>query len=98
MHTYQTDSEKNADGAPSELPTDTLRLGVDGVGATHYFSRIADTVVVVDIDGTVEQKQELGNRPLPEWIDYVEAERGWVDLRYADSLGDLIVDALERTS
>ena len=98
MHTYQTDSEKNADGAPSELPTDALRLGVDEAGAIHYFSRIADTVVVVDIDGTVEQKQELGNRPLPEWIDYVEAERGWVDLRYADSLGDLIVDALERTS
>ena len=97
MHTYQTDSQKNADGAPSELPTDTLRLGVDEAGSTHYFSRIADTVVVVDTDGTVEQQQELGDRPLPEWIDYVEAERGWVDLRYADSLGDLIVDALEPT-
>jgi hypothetical protein len=62
MHTYQTDSQKNADGAPSELPTDTLRLGVDEAGSTHYFSRIADTVVVVDTDGTVEQQQELGDR------------------------------------
>ena len=98
MHTYQTDSEKNADGAPSELPTDALRIGVDEAGETHYVSRIADIVVVVNTDGTVEQQQEPGDRPLPEWIDYVEAERGWVDLRYADSLGDLIVDALERTS
>jgi len=39
MHTYQTDSQKNADGAPSELPTDALRLGVDEAEATHYVSR-----------------------------------------------------------
>ncbi|MFQ3285633.1 MAG: hypothetical protein ACI944_002366 [Natronomonas sp.] len=34
---------------------------------------------------------------MPAWIDYVKAERGWADLRYADSLGDLIVDAFEPT-
>lgn len=97
MHTYQTHSQKNVDGVPSELPTDALCLGVDEAGSTHYFSRIADTVVVVGTDGALEQRQELGDRPLSAWIDYVEAERGWTDLRYADSLGDLIADALEPT-
>ncbi|MFQ3285632.1 hypothetical protein [Natronomonas sp.] len=54
MHTYQTYSQKNADEVPSELPSDTLRLGVDGASSTHYFSRIADTIVVVGTDGAVE--------------------------------------------
>lgn len=97
MHTYQTHSQKDADDVSLELPPDTLPLGVDEAGSTHYFSRIADTIVVVDVDGTVEQRQDIGDRPLSEWIDYVEAERGWEDLRYADSLGDLIADGLEPT-
>jgi hypothetical protein len=71
-----------------------MKLGLDDTGAEHYYSRIAHTVVVID-DATVEQRQELGDRRLETWIDYVEAERGWRELRYADSFADIVADALE---
>jgi len=97
MHTYQTHSQKDAADAPLKLPSDALRLGVDEAGSTHYVSRIDDAVAVVDADGTIERRQPLDGRPLSVWIEYVESERGWADLRYADSLGDLIADALDPT-
>lgn len=97
MRTYKPLAEKVADrtGVQLQLPSDALYLGVDANGAEHYHSRIADTVVVLDPAGTVERREELDGRPLSDWIDYVENNRGWKKLNYADSLAEIITDALE---
>jgi hypothetical protein len=96
MSTYKPLAEKVADrtGVQLQLPTDAMKLGIDDTGAEHYYSRIAHTVVVID-DATVEQREELDDRRLETWIDYVDAERGWGELRYAESFADIVADALE---
>lgn len=71
-----------------DLPSDALRLGVDSEGATHYYSRIAGTVAVIETDGGVH-RTELEERPLETWIDFVADERGWETLHYVESFVDL---------
>lgn len=79
-------------GVQLNLPSDALFLGSDGSGGSHYWSRIAGTVVVVR-NGRIERRQDLDGRQLAEWINYVGAERGWEELRYVDSFGEHIAKA-----
>jgi hypothetical protein len=97
MSIYTPLAEKVADrtGVQLRLPSDVMKLGVDTTGAEHYYSRIAHTVVVIGPNQSVERREDLGDRLLETWIDYVEAERGWEQLLYADSLADIVADALE---
>jgi len=93
MSTYKLLVKKVADrtGVQLQLPSDVLHLGVDADGKEHYHSRIADTVVVIDPDGTVERITSLDERPLKDWIKYVEDKRGWKALNYADSFAEAAI-------
>lgn len=80
-------SPSQFEGTDLELPSDTNKLGVDGNGAAHYYSRIANEVFVAESDDST-RTFDLDNTPcdvLSEWVGHVETQRGeWRDLRYHD--------------
>ena len=95
MHTYNSRTEKIADRTDiRDLPRDLLYFGTDTTGADHHYSRIADTVLVLDASDDIEMRQNLDGRPLDLWIKFVESERGWSDLNYVNSFTALLTDAL----
>ena len=77
-----------------DLPSDTTRLGTDSEHASHYYSRITNTVFIETATGQAI-KQELGDKKLSTWVTYVADERGWDDLRYAESFVEILADTLE---
>ena len=97
MSAYTPRYKKTADGTDIErqLPSDAVKLGIDRIGATHYYSQITHEIVVVSTADTVERRQNLNERSIETWIDYVADERGWSRLNYADSFTDVLADALE---
>ena len=80
--------------AQFDLPSDTTRLGIDGDHARHYYSRLTNTVFIEETTGQAV-KQELGDRKLSTWVTYVADERGWIDLRYAESFVEILANSLE---
>lgn len=78
-----------------DLPTDALPMGVDGADSVHYYTRRDHVVVVETPRGTVERRIELDGRSLTEWIAYVDDERGWATLNYADTFADVLTEALQ---
>ncbi|WP_248910503.1 hypothetical protein [Halocatena marina] len=68
-----TDDDQRADQA-----SDAFMIGVDTNGREHYCSRIRDCVTVIDDDGA-EQTQALNDRPLKNWMAFVEQELGGWD-------------------
>ncbi|MFC6965154.1 hypothetical protein ACFQL7_27800 [Halocatena marina] len=67
-----TDDDQRADQA-----SDAFMIGIDTDGREHYFSRIRDCVTV--IDGGDDQTQSLDDRPLKDWMAFVEQELGGWD-------------------
>lgn len=59
-------------------------LGLDGEDGVHEIDPTTRTVYVRGHSG-IEHVEELGERPVSAWIDYVRDERGWDDLRYSDA-------------
>lgn len=90
--TTPTDDEGTA---TDQLPNDVLPLGVDGEGNVHHYTRREHLVVVETPSGHVERREELDDRPLEEWIEFVEDEDvGWETLNYADCFADVLTEAL----
>ena len=58
-------------------------IGVDDTGAMHRFDTVERTIYVVT-EGKIEHIEPLEGRQLSAWVDYVNTERGWRDLRYTD--------------
>ena len=85
--TMSTQAPSEFQGTDLELPSDATKLGVDGNGAAHYYSRIANEVFVSERDGTT-RTFDLDATPCDgpsDWTDHVHAQRGdWRDLRYRD--------------
>lgn len=52
-------------------------LGVDSKGQYHLYRRAAREVVVQNVDGDVEQRQNLAPGHVNEWLRYVAEKRGW---------------------
>jgi hypothetical protein len=78
-----------------DLPDDTARLGTDGKHGTHFYSRSANTVVVVDSADRIARRQQLEDHSLTSWVTHVATEHGWRDLRHAESFVELLADSLE---
>lgn len=99
-------SQSISDSAPAEqesidrtdLASDAGRIGVDGDGATHYYSRIHSTVWVVADDGEdlehLERDVHAGS-DLTAWVDYVSVERGWSSTNLHGSFPEAFVAQLE---
>jgi len=69
-------------------------VGTDATGAVHHHSPYDDRVVVVDAEGTIERTVDLSDRRLSAWIAYVGDQRGWDDLRYRETFGEILSEAL----
>jgi hypothetical protein len=80
-----------------DLPEDTVRLGTDGKHGTHFYSRAANTVVVVDSADLIARRQQLADRSLTAWVTYVATEHGWRELRHAESFVEMPANSLETT-
>jgi len=57
----------------------SFTIGTDAEGKDHHYYRPADTVVVYDADG-VHHRQRLDGRPITEWVEFVDDERGWLSM------------------
>jgi len=70
-------------------------LGIDAKGRVHEINPVANMVVVRD-DSLVEHREALDGRDVSEWIEFIEHECGWRDVRYSDEpFGDWLADELE---
>jgi len=76
------------------LPYDRYELGVDGDGTVHFHSPRADRIVAVAADGSIETTIDLADRRLARYVAFVDDRRGWSDLNYAESFGDILMEAL----
>lgn len=73
----------DVDAIARSLPDDASYFGVDGAGATHYYSRDGAAMFVVDGDGV--ERISLEGTPMHEpyeWARHTYDRRGeWQDLR-----------------
>jgi hypothetical protein len=80
------------------LPDAVDALGVDGDGRTHYTTpRTAGpiTIYVETGDGfDVFDVEEMPIAGLDDWVDHVDAQRGWNRVCYVESFDDLLADTL----
>ena len=70
-------------------------LGTDAAGATHHHSPYDDRVVVVTPDGDIAHVEALGERDVEAWIAYVDEKRGWENLNYRESFGQIVREAID---
>ena len=70
-------------------------LGTDADGAVHHHSPYDDRVVVVASDGRIEKTFDLSDRRLSAYLAFVDEQRGWDDLRYKETFGDILAEALQ---
>jgi len=70
-----------------------LDLGTDAEGAVHTYRTTDETIHVVQDDQY--EVVELSGRPVEDWMDWTERERGWAHARYGGSLVDMLADARE---
>jgi len=70
-----------------------IDLGTDAEGAVHTYRTTDETIHVVQDDQY--EVVELSGRPVEDWMDWTERERGWADARYGGSLVNMLTDALE---
>jgi hypothetical protein len=70
-------------------------LGTDGDGAVHHHSPYDDRVVVVDEQGRIERTFDLSDRKVSAYIAFVDEQRGWDDLRYRETFGEILMEALD---
>lgn len=69
-------------------------LGTDAEGAVHHHSAYDDRVVVVAESGAIERTFDLSGRTLATYVAFVDENRGWDSLNYADSFGEILREAL----
>lgn len=89
------DTTRTDTGERLGLPADATILGTDGESATHYYSRQANTVVVVNSADLIDQRWSLGKRSLTAWVVHISLERGWDDLRHAEAFLERVAESLE---
>jgi len=78
-----------------DLPSDARKLGVDGEGDVHYYSRYHSRLWVNPHDDT-EATLVAEIDALSEWVDFVDARQGWEDCNYKGDSADLIEHLTER--
>ena len=72
-------------------------LGVDGEGSVHFHSSYDERVVVVDEAGDIEETFDLTGKKLAGFIAHVDEHRGWETLRYKETFGEVLAEALAPT-
>jgi hypothetical protein len=70
-------------------------LGTDAEGAVHHHSAYDDRVVVVDASGAVERTFDLSDRKLATYVGFVQENRGWSKLHYAENFAQILREAID---
>ena len=70
-------------------------LGTDATGAVHHHSAYDDRVVVVAADGAIERTFDLSGRKLSAYVAFVDENRGWENLRYAENFAAILREAID---
>jgi hypothetical protein len=70
-------------------------LGTDAEGAVHHHSAYDDRVVVVADDGSIERTFDLSDRKLATYVGFVQENRGWSSLNYAESFEAVLKEAID---
>lgn len=76
----------------TDFPSDATRVGVDDEGATHYYSRIRQTMFVIAADRSVETHDVTPGKRFNAWLSFIEQERGWTSHNVSKDVGALICE------
>jgi len=63
-------------------------IGTDADDMDHYLSRARQTVYVLDGEEIVHT-EDVTQRTVADWVDYVAAARGWAECHVASDLRTL---------
>ena len=75
----------NTTGRPAPSVEDIRHLsqvGTDAKGCEHYYCQVRRTLYVLDGDA-VAHAEAIRDRPLDDWVDFVEERVGWETLYYS---------------
>jgi len=64
-------------------------IGTDSNDMDHYLSRARQTVFVLDGEEIVHT-EDVTDRTVADWADYVEAARGWEECHVVSDLRTLL--------
>jgi hypothetical protein len=70
-------------------------LGTDAEGAVHHHSAYDDRVVVVAADGAIERTFDLSDRKLSAYVAFVDDQRGWSKLHFAENFAAILRGAID---
>jgi hypothetical protein len=70
-------------------------LGTDADGAVHHHSAYDDRVVVAAADGAIERTFDLSDKKLATYVGFVQENRGWESLNYAESFVEIFHEAID---
>lgn len=83
MSNSASDAQKSIDGLPAHVRRAPV-IGIDAEGAKHRYAEGDDTIYVT-ADATVHHEQALDDGTVGDWIEHVEADRGWTAVWWFDS-------------
>lgn len=78
-----------------ELFHDAIYFGTDGTGADHWWSIYHQAIVAFEANGNVLPIEFPELKELSDWIEPIDEERGWDELRYTEDAGEQLVEAVE---
>jgi hypothetical protein len=64
-------------------------IGIDTDEMDHYLDRVRQTIYVLDGEEIVH-REDVTERTVGDWVDYVAAARGWTECHYASDLRTLL--------
>lgn len=93
MSNSASDAQKGI-GDKQRDPLRAPAFGVDAKGATHRYDE-REATVYVTADGEVVHEQALDEATVGDWIEHVDADRGWTTVWYFDSFETAIAKQLK---
>jgi len=71
------------------------QVGTDAQGREHYWCSVRQTLYVLDGD-VVAHAEEIRDRPLEDWVAYIEEHVGWDVLYFSSgSIFDALAEVFE---
>jgi hypothetical protein len=78
----------------SPIRRNYVPLGTDQEDASHLYRTTTETIFVIH-DARITHRIDVDGRLVDDYMDHVEANRGWDDQRYGFDLADQLADVLE---
>jgi hypothetical protein len=75
----KTPNRQNGTAPDAETIRRMAQLGLDAEGREHYWSAPRQRLYVIDGDA-VAHVETIDDRPLSDWVAFIEQSCGWTDL------------------